>query len=256
MDIPLTEDDLAETGIIEPGRVFISNEAPSCAVMCFFQEVIEGVEDKRVHATLTSIYGGRALYEIERRGERVAFFYPGLGAPAAVSAMEEAIAMGCRNFVAVGGAGALLPELALGDLVVLERALRDEGTSFHYAAPSRFSSADEAATESIIAALSHAGLPFRLGSSWTTDAIYRETKTRAERRVAEGCSTVEMEASALFAIGRYRGVRVGQFVYAGDTLASKDWDDRSWTTSHDLRRAIFDAALDAAIRLGATRTRS
>lgn len=76
---------------------------------------------------MTNVYGGRPMYETERLGERVVFFYPGLGAPAAVSSMEEAVAMGCRSFIAVGGAGSLVPELSLGNAVVVDRVSGTRG---------------------------------------------------------------------------------------------------------------------------------
>lgn len=72
----------------------------------------------------------------------MAVFHPGVGAPIAVGFLEEVIAAGGRSFVAAGGAGALLPDLVLGHPVIVESAVRDEGTSFHYAAPSRTIDAD------------------------------------------------------------------------------------------------------------------
>lgn len=250
MDLPLLEDNLAHEAVLEPAKVFKYTNAPRRAVMCFFQEVVEGA-GQQVHAMLTSVYGGRPVYEKVHRGERVAFFYPGLGAPAAATAMEEAIAMGCRDFIAVGGAGALVPNLTLGHAIVVDSALRDEGTSHHYLAPSRFVDADEDASKAIISVLEEADIPYLRGRSWTTDAIYRETRERMRRRVAEGCVAVEMEAATFFAIARYRGVRVGQLLYAGDALAGDDWDSRDWTSATDVREALFAVALDAAAQMTA-----
>lgn len=108
MDLPLLEDDLAHEGVLEPANVFQSTNAPRRAVMCFFQEVVEEA-GHQVHATLTSVYGGRPVYETVQDDERVAFFYPGLGAPAAATAMEEAIAMGCRDSLPLEGQGRWFP---------------------------------------------------------------------------------------------------------------------------------------------------
>lgn len=246
---PLLEDDLAHEGVLEPGKVFAYTDAPHQAVMCFFQEIVEQ-EGEQVHATL-SAYGGRPMYEKVHLGQRVAFFYPGVGAPAAVSAMEEAIAMGCRDFIAVGGAGALVPDLTLGHAIVVDSALRDEGTSHHYLPASRFVEADSAASAAITGALEDAAIPYIRGRSWTTDAIYRETRERMRRRVAEGCVSVEMEAAAFFAVAKYREVRVGQLLYAGDALSGDAWDSRGWTSATSIRSALFTVALDAAVRLAA-----
>jgi uridine phosphorylase len=248
VDLPLLEADLDAEGVLEPARLFANNDAPSRVVMCFFQEVVEQFGGN-VHATMHSVYGGRPMYETQVRGERVAFFFPGIGAPVAAACMEEAIAMGGRGFIAVGGAGALVPKLTLGHAVVVDSAVRDEGTSHHYLAPSRTVDADETATRAIAAALEAAGVEFVQGRSWTTDAIYRETRGRVNRRVAEGCITVEMEAAAFFAIGRFRNVRVGQLLYAGDALDGDEWDGREWLTAGAVREQMFHLALDAASRL-------
>jgi len=246
MDLPLHEDDLAAEGLLEPSRLFAANDAPRLAVMCFFQEVVSA-HGRHQHALMNHVYGRRPMFVIEHRGERVAFFYPGLGAPAAAMAMEESIAMGCRDFVAVGGAGALVPEMAMGTAVVVTDAVRDEGTSAHYLAASRTAAPDCAVTEAIAAALEEASVPFVRGMTWTTDAIYRETRQRVLRRVAEGCVTVEMEAAAFFAVARYRRVRVGQLLYAGDTLAGEEWEHRGWLGAKSLREELFQLALDAAV---------
>ncbi len=248
VDLPLFEHDLQADGLLEPTRLFAPTRAPRRAVMCFFQEVIDKFGDNQ-HATMTNVYRGRPMYETERHGERVAFFYPGLGAPAAVSSMEEAVAMGCRSFIAVGGAGSLVPELTLGHAVVVDRAIRDEGTSYHYMAPSRTVAPDPGATAALVAALRQRGVPFLLGGTWTTDAIFRETAQLARRRAAEGCLTVEMEAAAFFAVGRFRQVQVAQLLYAGDTLADDAWDGRDWVNARTVRELMFELALDAAASL-------
>ena len=101
------------------------------------------------------------------------------------------------------------------------------------------------------ATLRAAGVRFVTGRTWTTDAPYRETRARVERRVAEGCLTVDMEAAALLAVARYRKVRFAQLLYAGDSLAGPDWDSRNWTTATSVREQLFWHAADASLRLGA-----
>lgn len=248
MTPPLLESDLAEPGIIDPGALQAQiPDVPGVAVMCFFQEVINNAGSKQC-ADL-SVYGGRPVYEQNRNGARIAFFFPGIGAPAAVATMEEMIAFGCRTFIAVGGAGALIPDLALGHAMVVDQALRDEGTSHHYLEPSRFVASDRDVSEALVSACRRSGLSVRRGNTWTTDAIFRETRSRIARRVKEGCSMVEMEAAAFFAVAKYRRVRIGQLLYAGDTLAAAEWDGRDWTSATETRRALFDICLDAATDL-------
>lgn len=254
MDLPLFEDDLASPGVLEPSVLMSgwrSENMPEAAVLCFFPEVVEaiGTAGARRVCRLSSERGRTPVWETEVDGQRLAVMQPGVGAPLAVMFLEELIALGCRRFVAVGGAGALLHELTLGHAIVVESAVRDEGTSFHYLPPGRVVDADPGGVAVLSATLDAAGVPYRVARSWTTDAIYRETRARVDRRRAEGCAVVEMEASAFIAVARYRGVRFAQLLLAADSLAGEAWDHRGWTTAAQARAGLFRLAARAALAL-------
>lgn len=176
----------------------------------------------------------------------VAVLHPGVGAPLAAMFLENLAAMGVRTVVGVGGAGALLPELTLGHAVVLGSALRDEGTSLHYLPPSRTVDADPDGVALLTGVLDRAGIPRVVGRSWTTDAIYRETPARVERRRAEQCAVVDMEAAALVAVARRIGVGYAQLFLAADSLAGPAWEHRGWTTAREARAGLFELAVTAA----------
>jgi uridine phosphorylase len=254
--VALLEDDLDQPGLIQPGAGLLPLEfagaAPTVAVLCFFQEVLEQLEARgaarRVGRLLSEI-GPNPLYEVDVDGVPVLVVHPGVGAPLAAGMLEEVIALGCDRIVACGGAGALRDELVLGHAVVVDEAVRDEGTSFHYLAPARSVVADPNGVAVLCALLAEEHVPYVVGKSWTTDAFYREPKTRIERRVAEGCITVEMEASAFMAVARFRGVRFAQLLYAGDSVAGETWDERGWNRAGQVREELFSLALRAAVRL-------
>jgi purine-nucleoside phosphorylase len=107
--------------------------------------------------------------------------------------------------------------------------------------------ADPASVATVERILGQRGIPFTKGT-WTTDAIYRETRAEIERRRREGCLTVEMESAAFFAVAQFRQVRFTQLFYAGDDLSGDGWDHRHWKTSES-RYTIFDLALDIALAL-------
>jgi uridine phosphorylase len=220
-------------------------------VLCFFGEIVAETVAARARrvATLTSEAGRNPVWEIEFSGHRLAVYQPGVGAPLAAGFLEEVIAMGGRKFVACGGAGALVPGLDLGHPVVVDGAVRDEGTSHHYAPPARVIDADPQAVAVLRDTLARHDVAHTVGRTWTTDALYRETRTRVERRVAEGCVTVEMEAAALFAVARYRDVTLGQLLIAGDTLAGETWDHRGWMSARDARERLFWLAVEAVLAL-------
>ncbi len=252
--LPLVEDDLAEPGLIAPHAVDLSGGMPTAVVVCFFAEVIERLAqrpDTVLLGVLRAAHGEHALYSVVHGSTRVAVFHPGVGAPLAVGFFEEVVATGGRSFVAVGGAGALLPDLVLGHPVVVGSAVRDEGASFHYAAPGRIIDADPAGVLAVTQALDERGVDHLVGRVWTTDAFYREAPARIARRVGEDCLLVEMEAAALIAAARFRGVRLGVLLYAGDSVAGSEWDHRGWDAAVDVRSRLFDVAASAAVRLDA-----
>lgn len=257
-DIALLEFDPDTEAMIEPtshfgsGRLGEPDSLPAVAVACFFGDVVERIaaeRDARLVGHLTAEHGQHGIWEIEHEGQPLAFFQPGLGAPLSAGFLEEVIAYGCRTVVACGGAGALNDDLTLGHVVVVSSALRDEGTSFHYLPPSRTVEADPAVVARLESWLQSQGVPHTTGMTWTTDAFYRETRSKVARRRAEGCITVEMEASALIAVAAFRGLRFGQLLYAGDSLAGDDWDHRGWVKAHDVREQLFWLAAGAAIDL-------
>jgi len=254
--VALLEDDLASPGIIQPGAGLMPLEfegtAPTAAVLCFFYEVLEAMAERgaaRQVGRLMSEIGPNPLYVVHVDDEPVLVVHPGVGAPLAAGMLEEVIALGCSRIVACGGAGALSDELVLGHAVIVDEAVRDEGTSFHYLAPSRAVAADPHGVSVIAQLLRERDVPYLVGKSWTTDAFYRETRSRIDRRVAEGCLTVEMEAAAFMAVARFRGVRFAQLLYAGDSVAGETWQERGWNRAGTVRDEIFALALEAAVRL-------
>jgi uridine phosphorylase len=199
--------------------------------------------------TLRSEIGLNPVYEFATSQGPVTVVHPGVGAPLAAGVVEEVAALGVRTFVACGGAGALVDDLALGHVMVVTSALRDEGTSLHYAAPSRIIEADLLGVSALEEALTNAHVPFFLGRTWTTDALFRETRSRVQRRLDEGCSMVDMESSAFIAVARYRGLRFAQLLYAGDSLAGDTWDSRHWDRAGSVREGLFEVAALAALTL-------
>lgn len=252
-DAPILEFDPSPTAVIEPNEVIDPIDVPSHVVLCFFQDVIEKVvqeHDGRQLDVLISEIGQNPIWELTYEGARLALVHPGVGAPLAAAFLEELIARGCRSFVACGGAGVLVPDVALGHVIVPTAAVRDEGTSYHYLPASRTAEPSQAAVGAIVAALEHHHVPYVTGATWTTDAIYRETRAKLERRVAEGCLTVEMEASAFFAVAAFRGVTFGQLLYAGDDLSGDAWDQRGWDDHAEGRELLFRLAAEAVLALG------
>jgi uridine phosphorylase len=249
---PILEFDPERQAMIEPSRLIQPQDVPPCCVICFFQDVIAQVvasRNARIVAESISEIGRHPLYEIQHEDRRLAFFHPGIGGPLAAGLLEEMIAAGCRKFIVCGGAGVLEPNIAVGHLVVVSAAVRDEGVSYHYLPPAREIQADPHGVAALEAALTQAQVPYRVSKTWTTDAIFRETAAKVAARRAEGCCVVEMEAASLMAVARFRGVTLGQILYGGDDLSGDEWDHRNWNSRSDIRLSLFWLAADACLSL-------
>jgi len=250
--LPLLENDLTESGVIEATIMHEPIDVPPTAVLCFFNDLLAQLHEDgelSVAYTLRSEIGRNPVYIYEVDGRAVTVAHPGVGAPLAAGITEELAALGITTFVACGGAGALVDDLALGHVMIVDSAVRDEGTSFHYAPPARVITADVRGVEIFQSVLDDAEIPYFIGRAWTTDALFRETRSRVDRRIAEGCSMVDMESSAFMAVAQYRSLRFAQILYAGDSLAGDTWDSRSWDKARSVRERLFRATARAALAL-------
>jgi uridine phosphorylase len=245
-DVPLLEPNPAREAILEPSRMYRQRTDARRAVLCFFPEVVAArCAGAAKVVEVPTENGPFPVFDVES----VLVMNPPIGASMTAAALEMLIAMGIDRVVACGGAGNLEVDHPVGHVVVPTGAVRDEGTSYHYLPPSRTVSASPAAVEAIRAELDSRGVPYATGLTWTTDAIFRETRERMTARRAEGCLTVEMEAAALFAVAEFRGIAAGQILYAGDDLTADEWDHRDWSRQVGVRERLFDLAIAAVRRL-------
>jgi uridine phosphorylase len=144
------------------------------------------------------------LCAFDHGGERFGIIGCAVGAAFAVLLAEELFVSGCRLLVSMTSAGQILAQGATPYFVVIDRALRDEGTSYHYLPPAEFAEADHALAAAAMRALRGFGETIYRGAAWTTDAPFRETAAAIERARARGILAVEMEAAALYAFAEAR----------------------------------------------------
>ncbi|MGH8011716.1 MAG: nucleoside phosphorylase, partial [Candidatus Binataceae bacterium] len=239
--VPLLEYDEARLAIIEPSRVIRPIEIAEHCVLCFFPEMITmvaGGEKTRHLHTIRSETGEVPIYELNYGGRPLTVVHPGVGAAIAAARLEHMVALGCRKFIVCGGAGVLDGSIEVGQLVIPHAAIRDEGTSYHYLKPGREVAPTAGAFAALEAVLKENHHDYIKGKTWSTDGVYRETRARMIRRRREGCVTVEMEAAAFFAVARFRHVECAEILYAGDSLAGRQWAPRGWNR-HAARERIF-----------------
>ena len=157
-----------------------------------------------------------------------------IGAAASAQVLDTLVSCGCRKVIAVGSCG-VLADLEENTFIVPDKALRAEGTSYHYLPASRYIELDEEPISVIKETFKKYKLPFVICMTWSTDGFFRETKDMVNYRLQEGCLVVEMECAALAACARKRGALFGQFLFTADSLANvHEYDARGFgTESHE-----------------------
>lgn len=164
------------------------------------------------------------LLEFTHEGTRFGAVGRAVGAAFAVLVAEQLFASGCELLVSVTSAGRLAPEQAGPAFMLIDRALRDEGTSYHYLPPAQFAEADSRLAGAVHAALHSTSFPVGMGGAWTTDAPFRETAAAICRARAAGLLAVEMEAAALYAFARATNRAVICFAHLTNDLAQVSGD--------------------------------
>lgn len=168
-----------------------------------------------------------------------------VGAPACVGDFEELGARGVRNFIVLGSCGVLKPEHKADQIILPATAIRDEGTSYHYAAPSDTIALQPGDLQLMQDVLRAADVPYTVATTWTTDAFFRETAQKLATRLAQGAEVVDMEASALMAWSQWRGFHLYQFFYTADELTDAGWHHRKDERVRDVNDFFHVAELIA-----------
>ncbi len=246
-EIPILEHDSNQAAVLrhdlEPVRL------PERAVFVFLGDTVDqyaeetGAEILEVYETITRCTN---VYRIQYHGHELCLCRAPLGSAAAVQLMDWLIGHGVTRIIAAGSCGALaqLPENAF---LIPVKALRDEGTSYHYLPPARFVDTSPVIRETIRTVLSKRKLHFTECTTWTTDGFYRETEDMIAYRREEGCLAVEMECASLAACAQFRGVEFAQLLYTADSLAdAARYDARNWG------KASLNTALELCLDIAAT----
>lgn len=231
----LEEFDPQVQAVINPENLIASNpDMPPVAVACFshvtFTRMVDMLTDVREIAQIGNANGKYPVYRGNWQGMPVALFLAQVGAPNSIAVVEELTAMGARKFVIFGNCGVLDGSIRDCGIIIPTSAMRDEGTSYHYAPPSDEIVANPKHRELFESILQRTGVEYTVGKVWTTDAFYRETRAKVEKRKRQGCVCVDMECSALMTLAQMRKIEIFEFFYAGDNLDKEQWDPRSLST--------------------------
>lgn len=221
----LSNFDDAKKAIINPEDLVAAiTDFPEIVVSCFARATFKRMLKRYKYRLLTKTSVANLdipIYELDYHGRKLAV-------------LEDLVAMGMKKLILFGTCGILEEQVKETSIIVPTIAVRDEGTSFHYAPAQNEISVNDRTLAKFLTYLQAENISFSKGKVQTTDGIYRETITKMKARKQEGCLAVDMECSAVAAWGQFREIAVCQFFYAADHLSEERWHPRSLGNEADL----------------------
>lgn len=216
---------MEEEGIISAKKIFEAKKLPkhiTTALILFdpkpSKEIVEKSKELYKFVAASSVLP-QYIYD-----NKIVVAYSPLGGPAAGGLVEELIAFGIQKIIACGSSG-LIGDFSADKFMIVTKAIRDEGLSYFYLEPSLYVQTDENQNQKIATALQNHHLKVGKGITWTTDAFYRETKSRMALRKEQGAVAVEMECASLAAVCTYRNIPFSQVLYFSDIVQQEGWSN-------------------------------
>ena len=233
-EIPILEFDDNPQAVIMPTHEDLGLDLPARCVYGFLEEEVEryaisvGAEKVGEFVSATKTY---PVFVMTYYGEEICL----------AQFLDWLVGYGVKKIISTGTCGVLV-DMPENVFLIPTRALRDEGASYHYVAPSRYIDMNEKALGAIEKTLKQKKIPYKEVMTWSTDGFYRETPDKISYRIEEGCGVVEMECAALAAVAQFRGAIWGLLLFTADSLADIDnYDQRDWGSE------AFDKALELCL---------
>lgn len=235
-EYPILEFDDNPVAKLNPANFADSKFDTDKMIITFFPEVVQKLLDREEIFEELVIPGENPvpIYRFTEDPE-VLLTLGQVGCPACAGNLDLFHAMGITKVMFCGGGGVLDRNIEVGQILVVDGAIRDEGFSYQYIAPSRVIRTDQETKEKIINYLNENDIPYLQGLTWTTDAIFRETPDRIALRKEEGAKIVEMEQAGCIAVARFRHFSYGALIYGGDDLSGEEWSMRGWRSRDGVR---------------------
>ncbi|MCR5754036.1 MAG: nucleoside phosphorylase [Acetatifactor sp.] len=236
-EIPILEYDDSSLEVIAPNHDLGDIKLPEKCLFAFLGDVVHEYaknNQAEVVQVLETVSNKIRIYVLHDKKEDFCLVQSPIGAASATQVLDTLVNCGCKKVIAVGSCG-VLAELEENAFLVPVKALRAEGTSYHYLPASRYIELDEEPIGVIERCFQKHNLPFVTVNTWSTDGFFRETEDMVHYRLEESCSVVEMECAALAACCRKRGATFGQFLFTADSLANvREYDARDFgADSHE-----------------------
>lgn len=251
-DIPIIDIvGLNEEGIISAKKMFESRKLPklpehiTTALILFDNSPSQEILDKSKE--LFKFVAASSVLQQYVYDDKIVVAYSPLGGPAAGGLVEELLAFGIKKVIACGSSG-LIGDFPAEKFLIVSKAIRDEGLSYHYLESSVYVDTDKDQNNKIEEEIKKHHLEYGEGITWTTDAFYRETKSRMNLRKKQGAIAVEMECASMAAVCKYRQVPFSQVLYFSDIVKQEGWSD-FLDTRASIKEKINRIMVEIAIKL-------
>lgn len=227
----LEEFDTCKSAVVNPDMIVPKiPDFPDVTVSCFSRQLFANLLDffePEIIGESHSATNIVPIFKVKYKGETFAMYQSFVGEPACGGLYEDIIAMGSKCLILLGNCGVLDRNIEDCGIIIPTKAIRDEGFSYHYAPASDTIDVNLKYIELFKEVLREFNYPYVEGTTWTTDACYRETQNKVNRRKEQGAICVEMECAGMQALCNFRGTDFFQFFYARDNLDHSEWQPRS-----------------------------
>lgn len=234
-EYPILEFDNNKVAKLNPVNFVDKKFDTNKMIITFFPEIMDKLIDEGKISIEHKIGGENPVLVYRFIDSNILITLGQVGCPACASNLDLFNAMGINKVMFCGGGGVLDKNIEVGQILVVDGAIRDEGFSYHYIEPSRYIYTNPTVTNKIINYLDDHSITYIRGLVWTTDAIFRETNDRISLRKAEGAKIVEMEQAGCIAVSQFRGFDYGALIYGGDDVSQIEWSNRSWRSRKGIR---------------------
>lgn len=215
-----------------------------------FNDIIERFNCREV-GMIRNVNFEKNVYILSYKNQLFTFFMAGVGGPSISRDIEDLHVQGVDKIIIFGNCGVLDSSIEDCTIIIPNLAYREEGTSYHYIEESDTIEINPKYQKEFIEILNNYNYNYSIGSTWSTDAFYRETKDKIEYFKKLNVKAVEMEASAIAAVSKYLGIDYFTFYYAGDNLDSVEWEERSLyeMSNIDKKKNVIILALELALQI-------
>ncbi len=232
---PILEFDDHKEAVLNPASLAEEKFETNQLIITFFPEVINRLLEENQIFLERTIDGENPVLLYRFTDTNLLLTLGQCGCPACAGNLDLFHAMGITKVMFCGGGGVLDKTIEVGQILVVEGAIRDEGFSYHYLPPSKYVYTKPEVTAAITDYLDRHKIPYIRGLTWTTDAIFRETRDKVMQRKSEGAKIVEMEQAGCIAVSQFRDFAYGALIYGGDDVSQEEWSQRAWRSRKGIR---------------------